>query len=39
MSVVEIVIYTVFGIAFTAFIGGVAAWIWMVVIKEWRDRK
>lgn len=39
MSVVEIVICTVFGIAFTAFIGGAAAWIWIEVVKEWRDRE
>lgn len=39
MSVVEIVIYTVFGIAFIAFLGGAAAWIWAEVIKEWRDRE
>lgn len=39
MSIVEIVIYTVFGIAITAFIGGAAAWLWMVVIKEWRNRE
>lgn len=39
MSVVEIVICTVFGIAFTAFICGVAAWVWIEVIREWRDRE
>lgn len=39
MNVAEIVICTVFGIAFIAFIGGVAAWVWIEVIKEWRDRK
>ncbi len=38
MSVVDIVAI-VFGIAFIAFLGGTAAWIWMVVIKVWRDRE
>ena len=37
MSVVEIVICTVFGIAFAVFIGGAAAWLWIMAIKEWRD--
>ena len=39
MGVVEIVSYIVFGIAFASFIGGAAAWVWIEVIREWRDRK
>lgn len=39
MSVVETIICTVFGIAFIAFRSGTAAWIWIMVFKEWRDRE
>lgn len=37
MSVVGIIICTVFGIAFIVFICGAAAWFWIDAIKEWRD--
>lgn len=38
MSVADIVIIVII-IAFIALLGGTAAWIWTVVIKEWRGRE
>ena len=39
MSVVGTILMAVGGIAFVAFLAGVAVWVWYMLIREWREDK